>query len=278
MTSALSIEKSRAEESALKGKKKGSGETETGSTTGTGEEPRPRRRAPARLHGLGRILRAGGNSRVARGGGGAKPQTPSAAPTKPAAAKAPRRKRRPRRQAPKRRRRRARRRRPKAARRALPPRRPRRPAASAPAATPPPRRVARRAPASRTVSALAGRGRETLTSPTAQNRQASSTACVMPMRVPTTSTGSRQAPVARADAHRAARQRGAVVLQADAERLRQLARPRAELGVARRSPADRPAALAHPLDALRSARARGSAPPAPTPAGSQTALSIAWMP
>ena len=67
-------------------------------------------------------------------------------------------------------------------------------------------------------------------------------------------------------------------LSAMPERLRQLARARAELRIAHRALADEPAPRAHLLDARERRAARGSARPAPMPSGSQTAFSSAWMP
>jgi penicillin-binding protein 1A len=72
MISALSIEKTRAEETAPKRKKKGSGETETDTTTGTGEE------APPPAPGSGGSSGSAGSSHGGSSAGGtAKPQAPS---------------------------------------------------------------------------------------------------------------------------------------------------------------------------------------------------------
>ena len=110
------------------------------------------------------------------------------------------------------------------------------------------RYAARRSPA--------GHGRDTLREPTAQKRHSSSAAFVIPMRVPATTSTSSQPGGRGADPDRPADEVGAVELELDRERLRQLARPGAELldGV-------QAAPLAHRVERRRSARARGSAPP-----------------
>src|SRR4051794_15415473 len=53
---------------------------------------------------------------------------------------------------------------------------------------------------------------------------------------------------ARADQDRASRQRRAVLVEANAQRLRELARPRAEVAVARWALRDEPTAFAHQLE------------------------------
>ena len=108
----------------------------------------------------------------------------------------------------------------------------------------------------------------------AQNRHGSSAAFVIPIRRSTDDLPtSRQAAGGLRDHDRPAQQVGAVVLELDAQRLRELAGPRAET-----------------LDRARARGARASASipssgssalistAAPTPSGSQTAFSSAWMP
>ena len=106
---------------------------------------------------------------------------------------------------------------------------------------------------------------------------------MIPIRVPATISGSRR-PIygrfARADANRPAREIAAVLGELDPERLRELAGPGAELLVAHRgrpARAERRAARAHRLDPRERLSARISTA-APTPSGSQTAFSSAWMP
>ena len=140
------------------------------------------------------------------------------------------------------------------------------PAASAPAPGWPPRRDA---PAAR--GEAGGQRARDVRLPASQKRHGSSTACVIPIRAPTT--------ISRLDRPRRGRIRigpsceaRAVQVEPDAERLGELARARC------RGPrAVEPAAGAHRVETSIGSSARISAA-APTPSGSQTAFSRAWMP
>ena len=120
-----------------------------------------------------------------------------------------------------------------------------------------------------------GLGRETWRLPPTAKRQGSSTAFVIPIRVPAT-TWAQPRRLAREDADGPVVEIAAVLGQLDAERLGQLAGPRAEILVAHRSPAGaRRARIGSIPSSGSSARIRTAAP---TPSASQTALSSAWMP
>ena len=126
-------------------------------------------------------------------------------------------------------------------------------------AEPPPETGRGRSPRPATGSAYAasfGRGRETLREPGTQKRHGRSAALVIPIRVPTTGSTSSQPGGGRLDRDRAAVEVGAVEVELDPERLRELARARAEVLDALEA-----AALAHQRRSPRAARARGSAPP-----------------
>ena len=100
-----------------------------------------------------------------------------------------------------------------------------------------PRRRARRAARSAARTA-GGHGRDTCRCPSATKRQGRSAARVMPMRSPVAIRGRRQ-PRARPEPHRAVEEARRVLRQLDAQRLGELARPRAEVDVA---PTPRPRA------------------------------------
>ena len=185
MTSALTIDKARAEHAAA-GKSK-SGEAGESSTSATPEVSEAPSGGSTSAPGSGGSSKSSGRSSAPSTGGGesgtpssgagnAAPEQAPAPSTTPAEA--------PRRKAPRRRHLRRRRLRP--------------PVASA--------RADSRANAGRprdvclgcrlrAHSDAHGRGRDTFTSPAAQKRQGSSAACVMPMRVPIDTAGSRQDPL-----------------------------------------------------------------------------------
>ena len=134
--------------------------------------------------------------------------------------------------------------------------------------------AARRRSAQRRAAAAGGHGRDTCRVPEraeapGQLRRRG----VMPMRSPAAIRGRRQPRRARAEPHRAVDEARRVLGELDAERLGQLARPGAEVDVAPRARAAR---------ACSSIPSRGSSArmstAAPTPSGSQTAFSSAWMP
>jgi hypothetical protein len=118
----------------------------------------------------------------------------------------------------------------------------------------------------------AGRGRETNRLPAALKRHGRSAALVIPIAGPAASRGRSSVRRRAEQADRPGREVGAVELQSDAQRLRQLARARAQVldGLARRAgrASRRPRAAA---------RAPGSARP-PRALGLETALSMAWIP
>ena len=262
MTSALQIDKNRAEAAAAK--------LGVGQATGAGE-PRPaRHRSGAASPSTGTTAAQALDSSPA----GSEQATGEAAPRRAPAATAARR--------------RARRRHPLNAPPTAPPRRPPAPPRRAPPAARASRRR-RRAPGARASADAAAASRRRLSrdarpaaarrcgSPATQKRQGSSTARVIPTRVPSHDL---RAPASRARAariaDRAAAQVAAVLGERDAERLRELARPRAQL----RSRAAAPSAArarASARSPARGASARISTA-APTPSGSQTAFSSAWTP
>ena len=107
----------------------------------------------------------------------------------------------------------------------------------------------------------------------AQKRHGSSTALVMPIRGPATTSTARPAGAAGAMRTGPRARSRAVELQADAERLGQLARARAEvLGALEAAP------RAHRARRPSSGSSARISTAAPTPSGSATALSRAWMP
>ena len=106
--------------------------------------------------------------------------------------------------------------------------------------------------AAQAACARRGHGRDTWRLPRAQKRQSRSTAFVIPIALADVEHRRLPAGGARLDADRPVEQRGAVELEADAERLRELARAVAQLLVARDAPA-----RAHDLDAVERLAARG---------------------
>ena len=125
-----------------------------------------------------------------------------------------------------------------------------------PAEPPPDTGGAAAAPAPASRAASFGRGRETLREPGTQKRQGSSAALVIPIRVPTTGSTSSQPGGAGSIAIGPPLEVGAVEVEVDPERLRELARARAEVLDALQA-----APLAHRGRCPRAAPARGSAPP-----------------
>ena len=116
-----------------------------------------------------------------------------------------------------------------------------------------------------------GHGRETSREPSAQNRHGSSAALVIPIRGPV--TYARPAGRRRIDATGPSTQVDvSFSLEPDPQRLGELARAVAQSS---RAPA---AARAHQRPGPRSGSSARISTAAPTPSGSQTAFSSAWMP
>ena len=169
------------------------------------------------------------------------------------------------------------RRRPPTRRRRRPPSTPDNTGGAAPAAAVRPRRHPatprrRPSPSRRVARSPGGHGLETLRLPAAQNRHGSSAALVMPIRGPTTISGDRARRRREAD-RPAAQQVGGVVVAA----------PMPSAWVSLPGPEHRSSTRSRPRRSrISSMPSTGSSAristAAPTPSGSQTALSSAWMP